>query len=344
MRGFFIPYILSGMDSMDRAQEVEKPREFSPLEKGVAKLVGKEKSPIQIDLEIAYGGHDTPEDAEYMHLAEKIAQADIVLLEGPGVPVPMQRILGRVSSGETHPSKLNVQNPFHGRILELIHNTKKPFYFWDIGDKDPLFSDFQKIQQNAFLFGQKLIDETPTPEAAIHAFDELMDQFATSQKARDTTALGTLEQRIGKGINERAVLRTKKEVKVLVIYGSAHTALYHGAKRRHPDTTRSFPADPYVFTHVAQAVRMKQFGSVVSEELKRKAVVQVILETYIKDVLPRREDMGTYAVRERKAVDILTRDFNRLYDLHVVRKSAELTERFIRQQLAALIRENEDVQ
>ena len=302
--------------------EAQPGKGISPLERTVSRLAGRERKPLRIDIRMAFGGHSSREAADAMNLAEEIQKADLILMEGIGSARDQQKIFDDLSSGKLAFKDFSAPNPFQERMVELIHGTKKPIYFWDISTQDPSFEKSIKTMNTLTSFGDAMTLKKPDLEVAVGGLKILLEQMADAQKERDTTTDSLLEKKINRALSEVPILKTKSPLRVLTIYGSSHLPLYHSIKKRHPETKRTLPTNPYTFSHMMEYMRANMLGAELTDAERMTLVRKTLLETI---VITYHKSLGldvTFAkdtLELRNIVDAVYPAFETVYDLHVIK-------------------------
>lgn len=177
------------------------------------------------EFKINFANHGSAKDADYA--ASDINDADIILLEGAGWNEKVARFYNKISFGQL-PTKdslkhigINEENfpylDYSQRMLELIHNTKKPIGSLDVSEAKAIelfnaIQEFSKIEHRAEGSFESMLGEWHT---ALTKFQRLQDE-------RENEMIRKIPGELKKAYELKPELGKKNKVKVLIQIGSDH--------------------------------------------------------------------------------------------------------------------------
>ena len=311
----------------------------SPLEVEVARRLHLEKKPIPIELHFAFGRHASASDVAVMQLPEKIKAADIILLEGAGTTELDVGKVEQVARGTLPPHEAT-GDPFYGAIFKLFYQSRKAVAFLDLryGDqiKDLLSSEYN---ERSHLFNEILERRLPWKQVRERVNLSCV-HTAVLQKEREDKVLAMFSPTISKLVKANPLLKKKRPLVVLAVWGVSHTRLYQEIKRhQHPNATRFFTPLRYTFSPPEEVMRMQIFGKPVGErELRRVALFELFSYGYLVNPKAGPENpiapflsRGNPEDVARKIVNAAYPDFELLYKLLVEDRQYELAYSKIRE-------------
>lgn len=257
------------------------------------------KGAPRVFLEFFFAYHVSAEDIR--GLEEKFKEADAIALEAFGWKEEIRTVFDEVSKGrrsvkdvveeglkkaieksggnpdapippqELEKAAENYKSTFQGRILETIHNSQKPVFFFDLPAGHPLI-DYTKVTKFKFNFDE--------------GFEEILRRYrghekfwVDSQKSREAvfaSKLIDLKEDLRKNPDKFPEFRGKRNIRILIPFGAMHTGMYHNLLRSSGDVSRTFakklPDKPFIFgAHDGEMFRAFYFGKEVSDELAARA-------------------------------------------------------------------------
>ncbi|MFY9462268.1 MAG: hypothetical protein WAP51_03655 [Candidatus Sungiibacteriota bacterium] len=261
----------------------------------------------KVSFDIFYSAHETREDAK--GLAERFRKADIYVPEANGWTEMWRRDMNAVSQGTLTPELFfrkrgvdpkNVLFSFDFAEIEMLYGSKKPVVFVDLPESHPLYRRTQETKQEINRFNL-----TKGFPEMLKKFTSDLKRFADVQVERERYMLQELKrltERIQKG--EAPEFKGKKDAKLLLFLGAAHTKIYHELKKSGAEAGRGFVTMPYVFGEFASEMfRRQMFGKPVNDELAARAVGGLFFRAVVINYAGYlRQDSHKLALLERKVV------------------------------------------
>lgn len=270
-----------------------------------------EKAAPKIHFEVFFSYHKTAEDIRGFEA--RLKDADVFIPEGVGRNEEHKAAMEDISSGRRSLEDLvrealkksaekrknsdgplpsfeyvleNFRRTHGGKVLEALYGSRKLVFILDLPEDHPLtpyqaqtLESLSRIKINPLDdFGKILQDHK-----------RQVKSFADAQKAREAyflSQLQDLKERLQKDPDEFPELKGKKEIRVLILFGSMHTKIYHHLKLSGEEVTRTFSGKeldaPYVFgSHATDILRQSYFDKEVSDELAARSLFSSFLKLFL---------------------------------------------------------------
>ncbi len=250
---------------------------------GVEKL---EREP-KISYHVFYSPHWTAMDIEKLEGAFK--KADIYVPEGTGVSPELIDIFDKLSQGEITADQLAAsyslkKNSPHYKRFQIIEGSMKPILFVDLPGGHELSKAETRVDDlcgksfEFFLAGDF--------KAALKTMHEHIMADVDYETKREEIIKANLKERSKELTKTYPKLRDKKEIKVLLDLGRAHTKFWHDLKKEGLPISKQFAYQPAVFSSLSEAARKAMFSKKkeIPEELLARGIIEELLNNYFEAI------------------------------------------------------------
>ncbi|TSC87142.1 MAG: hypothetical protein G01um10148_247 [Parcubacteria group bacterium Gr01-1014_8] len=266
------------------------------------------------EMEFNLGRHSLRKDAR--RFREYSKEADIIFSERldwtPLQTDVYQQVsagtLDAVGAGKTITSDYS---KFQQGELEQIFETGASIYHLDL----PLGEESVALQKDIIdkIMEHILLHEPPLSlEEAQKTFLNNLDKDATLHTAREEHAAAEFRSLVKKALTERPELLNRKPLRILVIYGLAHTSLKHRITTTYPDVLAR-PSTEYSTSYREEYLQNRLWGIEPTEELEKK----VFFEAWAASSVPKRllsVSQDAARIWGRNVVDALSiQEWQRMY-------------------------------
>jgi len=247
----------------------------------------KERGP-EMRLKFFFSPHFKKED--FAKLRKEIEDSDVYVPESFEHTSEIAERHKKLSQGELSPEKIARQikeetfglvkvSEAEEKLWEAIYNSKKPIYFVDIPEGHELVVKADKAREYSDLAFASFLTGKFTE--AVDNKKKYIELFTKLQEERENYIKKNIEQLKPRILKDHPEFKNKKEIKILVSMGAAHTSLYHRFKKeKQIFAQRAFASLPIIFGSSAEFQRRKQFFSeqaVDKEKLIRSLMEDVFL-------------------------------------------------------------------
>jgi len=240
----------------------------------------------KISFQILYHSHRTAKDIE--KLAEIFPKIDIYIPERHAWTPEFLTDLQSLSRGEKTPQELNYEYGYSegspwAKRFEIIYQSQKPILFADLGAGHELEDMYDQSKGLYRLSFYKF--RSGEFQRALQMMRNYIIKFAEYILAREEIIKTNLETRIQELVKNNSRLEDKKEIKVLLSLGSAHTRLYRSLKKESPSTIQQFSNLPTIFMSEGEAIRRAMFSKEVKDELLAKIFIEDPLYNHLIQII-----------------------------------------------------------
>lgn len=247
-----------------------------------------EKDHGQTEVRIFFGPHTKRKDQ--LPAREYFEECDVFLPEHPDWNEAIQSIYNKVSKGEITPKeglgelRKHTSFPsFQLAELEMVYKSGKPVAFADLSSNDPaieeLFSANDHLKE---AFNALVLEDKEDFQQAIMSFRSAVSDFGAKHKDREKKIAENLEQTLKAVVNKNPDLKDKKEIKVLMTLGAAHSGVYHLLNRSKIKVTVDYPEKPYVYGYNYEISRRAMFGKEISDAMVCRAAASALLSEVLR--------------------------------------------------------------
>lgn len=235
-----------------------------------------------ISVDIFYGGHATASDLE--GFSKRVEDADVFVPEAIGWSMYKVNLLklsqGKMSiksfvelyTGES-PSEGKEPVTFTEVMARAIYGTNKMIEIFDVPVDNPITD---KTRSTLELVGEP--DLSGNFENMIKLMRKGIIEAADVQKEREEYMLSRLTEFNNKVVNgEIEGLKSKKNIRLLLFLGAAHTGPYIKLSSGGNNIKRSFPSLPFIFNHGSEGLRRGIFKKNISDDLIAKIFIEKII-------------------------------------------------------------------
>ncbi|MBM4402441.1 MAG: hypothetical protein FJ044_04315, partial [Candidatus Cloacimonetes bacterium] len=217
------------------AREYKNETGQSHRREGVVEVKKSPEGRPDIDVTFLYVIHSTEAGSEYVNrVLDKVANADLILIEGVGLTKRMRRLDKLVFkalsvAAEKAPNNFIVRelteilrhsDSFQMRVIGEVLGKGKEVDYIDVAKGEPGYTEAiaaYEMSERITTFA-----EEGEIEEALQLYPELINMFAESSKIREKVVVGQLKKRL-EGI--------KGKKQVVVLQGAVHTSVYHMVKQ-----------------------------------------------------------------------------------------------------------------
>lgn len=228
----------------------------------------------KISIHILYCPHRRAEDLK--GLRERIEECDVYIPEGD-FSTNWLSTLRSVSAGVIMPEQVNFVNNFPlftKEQLRIIYNTRKLIAMIDIKPEDDQSNT--KLVKNSVLSTIIFQFRHNTFDILKERTKKTLRQISVFElKEREIYMLSQFKPKMKELLEDYPYLKEKKEIKVLMTLGSAHTGFFHQLRDQGYEIGRSFNKMPYVYDFSTELIRRYRFGKKVSDELTARATLEI---------------------------------------------------------------------
>ncbi|MDO8451550.1 MAG: twin-arginine translocation signal domain-containing protein, partial [bacterium] len=247
------------------AEELKEKIEVSLGEK-------KEAEDPGVRVEFAYAPHRTASDMK--KLRERVAEADVVALEGSGWEPYELKTWRDLSEGTITPEQVfrefGMSNANEGdrkwfEEYKIIYNSHKAIDSIDVPYGNPL--------------NDEITDHLATPmffydgdfEKALESTKNHTKNWAEIQKKREAYMLARLKE-VAK---EHVLPDQKRKLNILISLGAVHTGMRHKLEGGGADTRAAFGSMPFIFSNEDELLRRYLFEKTVDDALVASALLEI---------------------------------------------------------------------
>jgi hypothetical protein len=244
--------------------------------------------PERASVHVYLSAHGTTGDAP--HLAERIAEADILAPEVFAWNPDLEKAFNRIAGGNLKQyqymrqalQQSNGPGSYTEALVSAFYKKRIPILMIDTPQKHPVTNNFR-----AYVASSIGVSEALKPD-----FNETLRGLQTLYGAkagpitrqREDYMLDHLTEGISKVIDTNPRLHRKDNVKVLATLGADHTYIYHKLKKANPKSgqvTREFGHEPVVYTPHVSCLRAGQFGVEVTQDMAAGAYAELIINSIV---------------------------------------------------------------
>lgn len=315
-------------------QELPRPAEVSdPLKQKLEKISEKEapKDFPKISINILYGSHGTKEDLAGLGFRKKLRESDIYIPELLGWKKSDLKRLNEFSFGGASMTDidlwisgfLKIMSGFAIEQIRAIRNSFKPITAIDLPDSNSIVKAYKKSVLGAITISGGFSN-------GLNAIRETYKTFATLNKIREEYMISHLIPQVQEVLESFPNLKKKKELRILMTLGSAHTAVYQNFKRDRLSTEREFNSMPYIFTFAGEARRRYMFDKKVDDQLTAKVMLELLLPKELASIYPGSKDKndGKRSYFIRRIIDTFDmKDAEEIYNAWLTGKNRKEQQR-----------------
>lgn len=226
-----------------------------------------------VRVEFVYAPHRTAEDMQ--KLRERIAEADVVVLEGSGWKLDELKAWRDLSEGAITPAQVF-------KKLEMSPENQNDLKW--LGEYEIIYNSHKAVDSIDVPYGHALnteiTDHLGTPmyfydgnfEKALESMKKHTKNWAEIQKKREAYMLSRLKE-VAK---ERALPDQKGKLNILISIGAVHTGMWHRLESEGVDTRAAFSSMPFIFNMEDELLRKYLFGKTADSELVAHALLENI--------------------------------------------------------------------
>jgi len=203
----------------------------------------------------------------------ELENADIYMPEVVGWRTEDTKDFDDISTGEVAP--MGYSGSFLRAFEDAIEKTGVVVVIPDLPEGHQLIE-----QQDALDERLELIRRLPFDEA-VQGFDQYTNDFAMVERTREEEIMKNIPVGIREALERNEGLQKRKQLKVVIEYGTSHTSLYHALSSTGLDVTRDMSDRPHTtYAHFEELHRKYLFGGADSkptEELAARGLVAILL-------------------------------------------------------------------
>ena len=262
------------------------------MEKQESKPEIKEKEP-KISYDIFYAPHRTVKDFE--KLEEAFKKADVYVPEMPGwTPKTADQIKEFSQKDMSFKNFLLFQvlpqDSAMYKELQVIKGSEKPILVVDIPNEHELLREisktFELLEKSIMLFSKGVFRKS------LQSARKYIESMVKNTLKRDEFIKENLKTEVKKLIEKSPELQKKKEVRILLNLGTAHTRIYHGLKEEEKlskgksGISRQFAYQPTIFSSLSEAERKIAFSKnkEISDELLARGIIEALVYSHINNL------------------------------------------------------------
>ena len=256
----------------------------------------------KISLHFFSSPHATETDAE--GIRERMNEADIFIPEISGWKNSTLDEIKKISAGEIRNLDLRKSgiNPFFQPVFESLFESNIPVTIIDAPEETK-----REMEKN--LMKIKIPGNTPFEEAAEAVSRVSKIESDIKHKEREKYMLSVIGPKIAEILENRPDLRQKEKINVLLTLGVAHTNII---KELSADTdievSKELRYSPTIFGFYAEMQRRYDFGKEISDSLKKKALIEILLSSPLKTFLQNSKNSATAMLFKRFLVEAFTEE------------------------------------
>ncbi|MFA5830836.1 MAG: hypothetical protein WC878_03340 [Candidatus Paceibacterota bacterium] len=226
--------------------------------------------------------HETAEDAKDME--REMKEADIFMPEIYGWDSEILAKLRMVSDGKENIPGKNTTD-FSKILRGYFFDTKKQIVIIDVPEEEVL--DHPDIYPE-YEFDTEEMMRSSYEQAAELLFQDTVLNAEIDLFHRESHMAAHFAEKIKEAVSMNPDLRKKTSIKVLMILGVYHSAIYHEMKKLGGNhVSRNFSRD-LSFGYAGEIARRFAFGKETSKEMKEEALCELLFENglyyYLEDV------------------------------------------------------------
>jgi len=253
----------------------EKTREeLSSLFQG--KEVNGEKLP-PVYLKLFSCPHATAEDIE--GIKPLLDEADIYAPEMNRWVPEILEALQNISEGKERP---NTDSEFYQKLFIYLFGTHKAVMILDVPAEEVLLHQSEYLGESLDM---EKLRQLSYEEAVDFAFENTLTVWTNILKNREAYMMEHFAEQLREAVSLKPELLKKEVLRVLMMLGDAHSAIYHEMKKiGGGHVSREFRRDPlYGFEN--EAGRRSLFGKEISRELKERVLCEQLLDNGLSRLL-----------------------------------------------------------
>ena len=261
-------------------------------EQKIEQSEAKEKEP-KISYNIFYAPHQTAKDFE--KLEEAFKKADVYVPEMPGwTPETVDQIKEFSQKDMSFKSFLLFQilpkDSATYKELQIIKGSEKPILVVDTPENHELLKEaleaFDLFEKSVMLFSKGSFRES------LQNMRKYVESIAKNTLKRDEFIKENLRTEVKKLIEKSPELQKKKEVRILLNLGAAHTGIYRNLKEEEKlskgkfGISRQFAYQPTIFGSPVEAERKIAFSKnkEISDELLARGIMEALVYNHINNL------------------------------------------------------------
>lgn len=234
-----------------------------------------EEGDPEVSFKFFFGAHGRAQDV-HPNLREELEAADIYMPEEFDWPAEAMTYLNGISSGAI---PLDESDTYDSALEQALHDTDTVILLPDLPEGHPTN---ERIEASMRVMNTAV--NLPY-DAAVKMLDRGVRDFVAAGHDREKEIMGNIPKLIRKTLLNNEDLRDKKNLNVLLSYGSGHTPMYHALSRTDHDAKREMRTRPdYVYGYANELQRSISFG-IAEEDRNTELTARALIETPVYEEL-----------------------------------------------------------